>query len=152
MNAAFYTLGCKVNQYESQAMVEALRNSGFEIVSSDSEADVYIVNSCTVTTESDRKTKQAVRHFKRLHPDSVVVLTGCMPQSYPQIASELNEADIVLGNASNDRVFCPSCGNRRGALQNLCSAARPVLHMPAEDLAQTAKTRRILGKRSCHRA
>lgn len=104
MNAAFYTLGCKVNQYESQAMVEALRNSGFEIVSSDSEADVYIVNSCTVTSESDRKTKQAVRHFKRLHPDSVVVLTGCMPQSYPQIASELNEADIVLGNASNDRL------------------------------------------------
>ncbi len=101
MKAAFYTLGCKVNQYETQALSEALMREGFLIVPSNEEADIYIINSCTVTAESDKKTRQAVRRFKRLHPDSVVVLTGCMPQAYPQIASELDAADIVAGNKNN---------------------------------------------------
>ena len=101
MKAAFYTLGCKVNQYETQALSEALMREGFLIVPSNEDADVYIINSCTVTAESDKKTRQAVRRFKRLHPDSVVVLTGCMPQAYPQIASELDAADIVAGNKNN---------------------------------------------------
>ena len=71
MKAAFYTLGCKVNQYETQALSEALMREGFLIVPSSEDADVYIINSCTVTAESDKKTRQAVRRFKRLHPDSV---------------------------------------------------------------------------------
>lgn len=101
MKAAFYTLGCKVNQYETQALSEALMREGFLIVPHSEDADVYIINSCTVTAESDKKTRQAVRRFKRLHPDSVVVLTGCMPQAYPQIASEIDAADIVAGNKNN---------------------------------------------------
>ena len=68
------------------------------IVPHTEEADVYIVNSCTVTAESDRKTRQAVRRFKRNHPDSVVMLMGCMPQAYPEQAKALTEADIVTGN------------------------------------------------------
>lgn len=104
MKAAFYTLGCKVNQYETQVLCEALTKDGFIIVSDSEEADVYIINSCTVTAESDKKTRQAVRHFKRLHPDSVVVLTGCMPQAYPNAAQELTQADIVAGNRSNEKL------------------------------------------------
>ncbi len=101
MKVKFYTLGCKVNQYETQAMGEALKKRGYVTVSGDGKADVFIVNSCTVTAESDRKTRQAVRRFKRQNPHGIVVLTGCMPQAYPEKANELVEADIVLGNKNN---------------------------------------------------
>ena len=74
MKVAFCTLGCKVNQYESQSMEQALIKRGFECVGASEEADVYIVNSCTVTAESDRKTRQNVRHLRKLHPDAVIVL------------------------------------------------------------------------------
>ena len=101
MKAAFYTLGCKVNQYETQAMSQALEKHGFEIVDCSENADVYVINSCTVTAESDRKTRQTVRHFKKQNPDSIVVLTGCMPQASPEAGAELLQADIVMGNKSN---------------------------------------------------
>ena len=101
MKAAFFTLGCKVNQYESQAMAQSLEKQGFIIVDSSEEADVYVINSCTVTAESDRKTRQTVRRFKKLHPESIVVLTGCMPQAFPEYGRKLDEADIVIGNKSN---------------------------------------------------
>ena len=105
MKAALYTLGCKVNQYESQVMAEALAAAGYAIVDASEKADVYIVNSCTVTSESDRKTRQIVRRLKRQNPDAAVVLTGCMPQAYPDAAADLPEADVVLGNRSNDRLI-----------------------------------------------
>ena len=98
MKVKFYTLGCKVNQYESQAMGEALQKKGYEIVSGNKAADIIVVNSCTVTSAADQKTRQAVRRFKRNNPDGVVVLTGCVPQAYPEKAKQLIEADIVLGN------------------------------------------------------
>lgn len=117
MKIAFFTLGCKVNQYESQAMAERMVKCGFELVSPNEKADVYVINSCTVTAESDRKTRQTVRRFKRKNPDSIVILTGCMPQAFPEDAEALNEADIVLGNKNNirlpeliERYF--SCGRR----------------------------------------
>ena len=101
MKAAFYTLGCKVNQYESEYMAELLQKAGFEIVSPAEQADYYIINSCTVTATADKKTRQNVRKFKRMHPDSVVILTGCMPQAFPEAAEELAEADIILSNKNN---------------------------------------------------
>lgn len=101
MKAAFYTLGCKVNQYETQAMLERLEAAGYTVVSCDDEADVYIINSCTVTASGDRKTRQAIRHFKRCQPTAAVVLTGCMPQAYPEKSAAIREADIILGNKNN---------------------------------------------------
>lgn len=105
MKASFYTLGCKVNQYESQYMSELLQKAGFEIVPHDEEADIYIINSCTVTSVSDQKTRQSVRRFKRNHPNAVVVLTGCMPQAYPDAAASLTQADIVLSNSNNGDIL-----------------------------------------------
>lgn len=105
MKAAFYTLGCKVNQYETEYMAEILKNAGMQIVSHNEDADYYIINSCTVTATADQKTRQNVRKFKRQHPNSVVILTGCMPQAFPEQASALNEADIVLSNKSNDDIL-----------------------------------------------
>ncbi|MDE6125210.1 MAG: tRNA (N(6)-L-threonylcarbamoyladenosine(37)-C(2))-methylthiotransferase MtaB [Eubacterium sp.] len=101
MKAAFYTLGCKVNQTETEYMAELLSKAGFEIVNPSEEADYYIINSCTVTATADQKTRQNVRKFKRKHPESAVILTGCMPQAFPEAAQGLIEADIVLGNKNN---------------------------------------------------
>ncbi len=105
MKCAFYTLGCKVNQYESGAMAQELERRGFTCVSPDEEADVYIINSCSVTAESDRKTRQAVRRFRRNHPGSIIVLTGCMVQAIPETGDDLPEADIVMGNKTNSDIY-----------------------------------------------
>ena len=105
MKAAIYTLGCKVNQTESEYMAELLSNAGFEIVSPAEEADYYIVNSCTVTATADQKTRQNIRKFKRKHPNSVVILTGCMPQAFPEEAKALEEADIILGNKNDNDIL-----------------------------------------------
>ena len=104
MRAAICTLGCKVNQYESQEMLCLLRAHGYETVDAKTEADVYIVNSCTVTAESSRKTRQAVRRLKHEHPDAAVVLTGCYPQAFAEEALSLKEADVILGNRSNEEL------------------------------------------------
>ena len=104
MKAAVYTLGCKVNQYESQVIAESLAAHGYEIVDASQQADVYIVNSCTVTSESDRKTRQVVRRLRRINPQAAVLLTGCMPQAYPDKANALTAADIVVGNRDNAKI------------------------------------------------
>ena len=101
MKAAIYTLGCKVNQYESEEMTEMLTKNGYLVVNHKEDADVYIVNSCTVTAESNRKTRQAIRKFKVAHPDAVIVMTGCVPQAFPDEALAIKEADIILGNKNN---------------------------------------------------
>ena len=105
MKVAFYTLGCKVNQYETEYMAELLRNAGFEIVKENDEADYYIVNSCTVTATADQKTRKSIRKFKRNHPNSTVILTGCMPQAFPEEANELIEADIVFSNKNDGDIL-----------------------------------------------
>lgn len=104
MRIAFYTLGCKVNQYETEAMRECFSEKGHSIVSEDGEFDIIVINSCTVTAESDRKTRQTVRHFRREHPDAVIVLTGCMVQAFPEDAKALADADIIAGNTDHRRI------------------------------------------------
>lgn len=98
MRAAFFTLGCKVNQYESEVLAARFSAAGFDVVSGhEPGCDVYVVGSCTVTAEGDRKTRQMVRRFKRENPGAIVVLTGCYPQAMPEEASAIAEADIVTG-------------------------------------------------------
>lgn len=102
MVVAFHTLGCKVNQYETQAMRRQLEKAGYqttEFIPDATQADVLVINSCTVTGESDRKLRQFIRRCRRALPNAVIVLCGCMPQAYPDAAFALPEVDIVLGNA-----------------------------------------------------
>lgn len=99
MKAKIITLGCKVNQYESEAMLEALLAGGFQEAAFGEEADVVVVNSCTVTATSDQKVRQTLRRARKENPGAVTVLTGCMPQAFPEEAAALLEADVVLGNA-----------------------------------------------------
>lgn len=104
MNIVFYTLGCKVNQYESYAIGEILEKYGHMIINDTTAADVVVINSCTVTAESDRKTRQAVRRFRKKLPNAVIILAGCMPQAFPEDAKALEEADIVTGNTSPEEI------------------------------------------------
>lgn len=105
MKVLFYTQGCKVNQYETQAMRRIMEEQGFEtgeygLDAIKEESFVIVINSCTVTGESDRKLRQFLRRVRRHHPGSVIVLTGCMPQAFPDTAKSYAQADIVIGNSS----------------------------------------------------
>ncbi len=104
MNILFHTLGCKVNQYETEAMREALLNLGHTNDKS-LPIDAVIINSCTVTSESDRKTRQLVRRMRRENSDAIIALTGCMVQAFPDEAKKLTEADIVIGNRDVSKVI-----------------------------------------------
>ena len=97
MRVRFLSLGCRVNQYEAQALEGLFSQNGFTVVL-DGEADVFVINSCTVTSAADHKSRQAVRQVRREHPGAVVVLTGCLPQAAPDAARALPEADIVTGS------------------------------------------------------
>ena len=98
MNIAFYTLGCKVNQYETQSLREEFAKAGYNTVTEKSAFDIAVINSCTVTSESDRKTRQLLHRIRRENPDAVIILTGCMVQAFPQEAEKLDGADIITGN------------------------------------------------------
>ena len=98
MKVYFHTLGCKVNQYETQAMREIFENSGFSVSENPHNSDIIVINSCSVTSESDRKTRQLLRKFRNGNPSAIIVLTGCMVQAFPEKSAGLTEADIVLGN------------------------------------------------------
>ena len=104
MKVQFYTLGCKVNQYESEAMGELFEKRGYTVVGEDEPADIVIINSCTVTAESNRKTRQTVRKARRKNSQAVIVLTGCMAQAFPDEAAKIVEADIVVGNKKEDKI------------------------------------------------
>ncbi|HIE28986.1 TPA: tRNA (N(6)-L-threonylcarbamoyladenosine(37)-C(2))-methylthiotransferase MtaB [Candidatus Poribacteria bacterium] len=95
---AFITLGCKVNQYDTQVMREIARQSGYEVVSESKSADIYVVNTCTVTHASDRKARQTIRKTKRLHPNAKILVTGCYADSDGKNIEEIEGVTLVFGN------------------------------------------------------
>lgn len=105
MKVYFHTLGCKVNQYETQALREIFENSGYDLSENDTTSDVIVINSCSVTSESDRKTRQLLRKCRKSNPNAVIVLTGCMVQAFPETSNKLFEADIVIGNRNTSKII-----------------------------------------------
>ncbi len=105
MKVSTITLGCKVNQYETQAMLNQLLQGGFSACQTGEDADIILLNSCTVTSTSDHKVKQTLHKARREHPHAVIVLTGCMPQAFPELAEDLTDADIVLGNSNRSSLL-----------------------------------------------
>jgi threonylcarbamoyladenosine tRNA methylthiotransferase MtaB len=101
---AFYTLGCKVNQYESDAMAELFSRRGYEIVDFDSEADVYIINTCDVTNESARKSRQIIRKASRKNPSAKVAVVGCYAQLEPDEISRIPGVDVIVGTRDRHRI------------------------------------------------
>lgn len=98
---AFYTLGCKVNQYETEAMLEMFKEDGYEQVGSEDYADVYVINTCTVTHMSDRKSRQYIRRMKKKNPDAIIAVVGCYSQVSPEEILEIEEVNLVMG--TNER-------------------------------------------------
>lgn len=98
---AFYTLGCKVNQYETEAMGELFKKESYTIVNSDEFADVYVVNTCTVTSMSDKKSRQFIRRAKKVNPESIIAVVGCYSQTSPEEVLDIKDVNIVMG--TNDR-------------------------------------------------
>lgn len=104
MKAAFHTLGCKVNQYETEAMRGQFKNAGFEIAEENDFADVYIINTCTVTNMADRKSRQYIRRMKKLNPHAVIAVTGCYAQVNADEVASLAEVDIVAGTGEKNNL------------------------------------------------
>ena len=102
---AICTLGCKVNTYESEAVVEQFAQNGFTRVAFSETADVYIINTCTVTHLGDRKSRQMIRRTKQKNPDAVLVVMGCYAQVAPEAVSAIPEVDILFGNDGKNKVF-----------------------------------------------
>ena len=121
MKVAIYTLGCKVNQYETQAMEQALRARGHEIVPFAEEADAYIVNTCSVTAVSDQKSRQVIHGVQRKHPAAVVAVCGCYAQTHADDVRKLG-VDLIAGT-----------GDRTGFLRLLEEAAAEKRHIEAID-------------------
>lgn len=99
MKIAFYTLGCKVNQYETGAIANEFVKNGYEIVPFEETADIYVINTCSVTAESDRKSRQMIRRARRKNTDAVIAVCGCFPEGARDEAASLQEADIITGTA-----------------------------------------------------
>ncbi len=95
--AALYTLGCKVNRYETEAISGLFEKAGYQIVDFEQEADVYIINTCTVTGLSARKSRQIIRRARAINRDAVVAVIGCYPQTAPDEVAQMQEVDLVLG-------------------------------------------------------
>ncbi len=104
MRVYFHTLGCKVNQYETELLRQKIIESGHTVSESPSAADALIVNSCTVTAQSDKKVRQLLRRLRRENPFGVIALCGCLPQAPGFEADEIPEADIICGNENKQRL------------------------------------------------
>ncbi len=100
---AFHTLGCKVNQYDTQAMLEKFRAAGYEVVPFDGAADVYVINTCTVTGTGDKKSMQLTRRLRREHPDSAIALAGCLAQRKGAALLETG-AKLIIGTQRRGEV------------------------------------------------
>lgn len=96
--AALHNLGCKVNSYETEAMTQLLKKAGYEIVSFQDQADVYIINTCSVTNMADRKSRQMLHKAKKQNPNAVVVATGCYVQTATEKVAQDLSIDLVVGN------------------------------------------------------
>ena len=100
LRVAVYTLGCRVNQYESRAICEYLEERGIEIVPFGKECDAFVINTCAVTAESERKSRQIARRAHKINPSAPIIVTGCQSQLHPNDAKELDGVIYVGGNAS----------------------------------------------------
>lgn len=100
----FMTFGCKVNQYETECMKSLFRNCGHEITSDQADADVIIINSCTVTSSGDSRVLTALRKIRAARQDAVIALTGCYPQAFQEKAKDITEADVIIGTKNRTEI------------------------------------------------
>ncbi|ASA23624.1 tRNA (N(6)-L-threonylcarbamoyladenosine(37)-C(2))-methylthiotransferase MtaB [Paenibacillus donghaensis] len=104
-SVAFYTLGCKVNFYDTEAIWQLFKNEGYEQVDFEGSADVYLINTCTVTNTGDKKSRQMIRRAVRRNPEAIVAVTGCYAQTSPGEILDIPGVDLVIGNQDRDQIM-----------------------------------------------
>lgn len=102
---AFYTLGCKVNFYDTEAIWQVFKAEGYEQVDFESEADIYLINTCTVTNTGDKKSRQIIRRAIRRNPDAIIAVTGCYAQTSPNEIMEIEGVDLVIGTQDREKIM-----------------------------------------------
>lgn len=101
---ALYTLGCRVNQYETEAMAESFIKKNYDVVDFEEYADVYVINTCTVTSIGDKKSRQMIRKSKKINPEAVVVAAGCYAQVSPEEVAGIEGVDIIVGTSDKSKI------------------------------------------------
>lgn len=145
---AFITLGCKVNQYETNAMCEEFLKKGYELVEKEEKADIYVVNTCTVTNMSDRKSRQMLRRVRELNKDAIIVACGCYVQVARKELEDMEEIDIVLGNNEKSKIveFVEEFINNKDKkkVENIDDVMRTKEFVDFGDVTFTEKTRAVI--------
>ena len=103
-SAAFVTLGCKVNQFETEVMEGLFKEAGYEIVEHSQPADVYVINTCSVTSLGDKKSRQLIRRVQRQNSEAIIAVTGCYAQIAPEQIKAIEGVRVVLGTANRRRI------------------------------------------------
>lgn len=139
---AFYTLGCKVNQCDTEALEEAFQNNGYTIVDFESKADVYIINTCTVTAISDKKSRQMLSHARRTNPEAIICATGCYAQRAGNEIAALPFVDIVVGTEERGQII--SRVNETQKKRELNSESSVLKNVENDVIHNTGRTRAFI--------
>ena len=142
----FITLGCKVNQYESNAMAEQFIEHGYELVEKQETADICVVNTCTVTNMSDRKSRQMLRRVKEINPNAIVVACGCYAQVAKDELEKMEEIDIVLGNNEKKDIvkYVENFIKEKNKIEELEDVMKTDEFVDFGDVTFTEKTRAVI--------
>ncbi len=117
--AAFFTLGCKVNFCETESLQMLFEQAGYQITDFEDQADVYVINTCTVTGYSDHKSRKAIRRARRRSPEAIIVATGCYAQGSPDQVSQMEQADLIIGNRDRENLMHLIANYQRGSTLDL---------------------------------
>lgn len=102
---AFHTLGCKVNHYETESIWQLFKNHDYQKVDFEEKADVYVINTCTVTNTGDKKSRQVIRRAIRRNPDAIVAVTGCYAQTTPSDIANIPGVDVIVGTQGREKLI-----------------------------------------------
>ena len=143
---AFITLGCKVNQYETNAMIQKFIEKGYNLVEHTEKADIYIINTCTVTNMSDRKSRQMLRRVKDLNPHAMVVACGCYAQVAKEELKKISEIDLILGNNEKKEIvqYIEQYIKENHKIQNTEDVMQTKEFVDFGDVTYTEKTRAVI--------
>jgi len=132
--AAFTTLGCKVNQYETQKILESFEEAGFEVVPFDAVADVYVVNTCSVTGQAESKSRYTVRKARRTNPDAKVVVTQPARGQYKAFSAVCTHVGCIMSEVANGTIDCPCHGGQFKVTNGAVVAGPPPSPLPARQV------------------
>ena len=145
-NIAFYTLGCKVNQYETNAMAQKFLEAGYEVVNFEENAEIYIINTCTVTNMSDRKSRQILRRVKQKNKNAILVVAGCYAQVAKAELKNIEDIDIIIGNTEKKNIveYIEEFIKNKNKKENVSDISKEKHIAEFGTVAYTEKTRAVI--------